>query len=259
MRYKPTSSPTIAELPPAAPAPSVTLAPASAPSPSTLDPRPSTLKKVSLSGIAKKKDDTSNKYPVFPDPDGKAAEIAARIVQRNEQFEALKSALETDKAELGQTLVRPWYLRHFHRKTDVPSSVLVNFPIPEDPQTGTPTATGNVRVTVKDQYATFPNEEPFAGILGDQLSTYFRQSFELKIAGDKIPGDKAAELVEKIQLLFAEYDCTDALEAKECIRPVPNFKELRFAQMGLDQSLALETIGEKGLTQIAVSTKNVRK
>jgi hypothetical protein len=31
-----------------------------------------------------------------------AAEIAARIAERSEQFDALKSALETDKAELAR-------------------------------------------------------------------------------------------------------------------------------------------------------------
>ena len=34
-----------------------------------------------------------------------------------------------------------------------------------------------------------------------------------------------------------------------------NFKALRFAQMPLEQSLALETVGDKGLTECAVSTK----
>ncbi len=56
---------------------------------------PGGLRKVSLGGIAKKKDDTSNKYPVYPDEDGKAAEIAARIAERQEQVDALSSALKT--------------------------------------------------------------------------------------------------------------------------------------------------------------------
>src|ERR1041384_6603785 len=133
-----------------------TAAPVAAAEPKTSNPQPTAarsggLKKVSLGGIAKKKEDTSNKYPVYPDEDGRAAEIAARIAERQEQWEALDSAIETDKAELGRILIRPWYFQHFHRRTDVPSSVLVNYTIPADPSTpGSAARTGAVRVTVKE-------------------------------------------------------------------------------------------------------------
>jgi len=217
------------------------------------------LKKVQLGGIAKKKDDTSTKYPVYPDADGSAAELAARIAERQEQFDALKSALETDKAELARVKIRPWYLRHFHRKTDVPSSVLVHWQVPGDPQAGTSDRAGTVRVTVKEQYYSFPTEEAFVPIFGDQVEKYFRQSFELKVDGDKLPGQtRGEEFLEKLQALFAEYDCSDALEAKECVVPVDNFKALRLAEMDLAQSLALENVGDKGLTECSVSTKGTR-
>jgi hypothetical protein len=216
------------------------------------------LKKVSLGGIAKKKEDSSSKYPTYPDEEGKAAEIAARIAERQDQFDALKSALETDKEELGRVMVRPWYLQHFHRKTDVPSSVLVNYHIKADAENAIEERKGSVRVTVKEQYYAFPSEDAFAPVLGDQVEKFFRQSFELKIDGDKLPADKAGELVQKIQSLFAEYDCSDALEAKECIVPVENFKSLRLTEMELSQSLALENVGDKGLTMVSVSTKGVR-
>lgn len=219
---------------------------------------PTKLKKVSLSGIAKKKDDSTNKYPIYPDDDGKAGEIAARIAERQEQFDALESALETDKAELGRILIRPWYLRHFHRRTDVPSSVLVNW-TSANPEIGQPDRSGTVRVTVKEQYYAFPSEDVFAPILGNRTSEFFRQSFELKIKGDKLPADRAGELVEKIQQLFSDYDCADALEAKEQILPVENFKAKRLAELDLEQSLALENLGEKGLTYVSVSTKGVRR
>ena len=220
------------------------------------------LKKVSLGAIAKKeKDTTANKYPVYPDETGAASELAARIADRQEQFDALKSALETDKAELSRVLIRPWYLQHFHRKTDVPSSVLVNWKAPANPLAGPDqeVRTGAVRVTVKEQYYSFDGEDSFVPILGDQVAKYFRQAFELKIDGDKLPSDKAGELGEKLQTLFAEYGCLDALEAKETVVPVNNFKALRFTEMDLTQSLALETVGDKGLTECAVSTKVARK
>jgi hypothetical protein len=216
------------------------------------------VKKVSLSGIAKKKEDSSSKYPVYPDEDGKAAELAARIAERQELFDAVKGQLEVDKEELGRVLIRPWYLQHYHRKTDVPSSVIVNYDVKADPENGIEEHKGSVRVTVREQYYAFPSEDAFTHVLGNQIEKYFRQSFELKIDGDKLPADKAPELIEKLQSLFAEYDCSDALEAKECVLPVENFKALRFAEMDLSQSLALENVGEKGLTMVSVSTKGVR-
>jgi hypothetical protein len=39
---------------------------------------------------------------------------------------------------------------------------------------------------------------------------------------------------------------------------VDNFKALRFAEMDLAQSLALENVGDKGLTECSVSTKGTR-
>lgn len=252
----------------AEPLPAIASVASAGPQPQPATPKPA-LKKRNLGGIAKKKDDTTTKYPTYPDEDGKAAEIMARIAERTETFEALKSALETDKAELTRTIIRPWYLTHFHRKADVPSSVLVNYPVKV---TGSgagvsPAISGSAdveiragRVTVKEQYTAFPNEDPFIPILGDAVSKYFRQSFELKIDGDKLPGGEQGDtFMERLQALFAEYDCSDALEAKDCVVPVENFKALRLAEMDLAQSLALENVGDKGLTQCSVSTKNVRK
>jgi hypothetical protein len=223
--------------------------------PATAAPRKG-LKKVSLGGIAKKESDTGTKYPVFPD-DPEVAELAARIAENSERFDALKSSLETDKAELARVHVRPWYWEHWHRKPDAPSSVLVNWKREVE---GQPPQAGTVRVTVKEQYYSFPDESAFIPILGEDLvAKYFRQSFELKIDGDKLPANKAAELVEKIQQLFADYGCSDALEAKEGVVPVENFKALRLAELDLAQSLSLERVGDKGLTQCSVSTKGTRR
>ncbi len=136
--------------------------------------------------------------------------------------------------------------------------MLVKWQMPE--AEGVPAAGGTVRVTVKEQYYSFPSEDPFVPILGEEgVAKYFRQAFELKIKGDKLPADKAGELVEKLQALFTEYGCSDALEAKEAVVPIDNFKALRFSEMELAQSLGLENVGDKGLTECSVSTKGTRK
>lgn len=238
-----------------APTPTTPTTPAAA-APAAAAPAAPARKRVNLGGIAKKKEDASNKYPILPDAEGKAAELAARIASRQEQFDALESALEIDKAELARVLVRPWYLRHFHKKADIPSSVLIQY---TRDSTQTPPVTAFARVTIQDRYYGFPTDEAFRPALGDLTDTLIRQSFELKIKGDKLPEDKAGELVERIQALFAEFGCSDALEAKELFVPVTDFKSRRFSELTPEQNLALENLGEKGLTYTTVSTKNVRR
>ena len=107
----------------------VVLDPSTPPAPVTPAPAKG-IKKVSFGGIAKKKEETKTVYPVFPDANGEAATIAARILERSEQFEALKGALETDKAEL-KFMVSPHYFRVNHGRHEVPCSIAVNSPCGE--------------------------------------------------------------------------------------------------------------------------------
>lgn len=208
--------------PPAAPAASPT--PASSPK-----PQASGLKRVSFGKIAKKDETTKTAYPVFPDEQGKATEIAARILERTEQFEALKGALETDKAEL-KFLVTPHYFAVNHGRHEVPSSVGVASP------------QGEVLVTFQNRYSMLADESALLPILGDQCGTHFRQSFELKIKGDKLPADKTQELMDRLQSLFDEFGATDALEVKEGIKPVEQFHAARHLELTPEQNLALEQV-----------------
>lgn len=171
--------------------------------------------------------------------------------------------MEVDKAELVRVHVRPWYFQHYHRVAEAPGSVIIHFTTPGSGagvSPATPPEDGAVRVTVKEQYNKFPDESAFLPVIGEaQVGKYFRQSFELKVDGDKLPSDRAGDLIDELQALFAKYGCADALESKECVVPVENFKALRLTEMDLAQSLALENVGDKGLTMCTVSTKNVRK
>ncbi|HWY32319.1 MAG TPA: hypothetical protein VNX46_16270, partial [Candidatus Acidoferrum sp.] len=155
----------VLDAPPAAPAASPTPA-----SPTSNSQLPSAgkagLKKVSFGGIAKKKEETKTAYPQFPDADGKAGEIAARIKERTEQFEALKGALETDKAEL-KFIVAPHYFKVNHGRHEVPSSIAVN------------SDKGEVLVTFQNRYSLLEDELALLPILGDNTEKFFRQSFEL--------------------------------------------------------------------------------
>ena len=216
----------VLEAPPAAPAAS----PRPAPSPK---PQAPGLKKVSFGKIATKKDETKTAYPVFPDGGngrnvaGAAAEIAARILERTEQFEALKGALETDKQEL-KFMVAPHYFAVNHGRHEVPSSVSVASP------------KGEVLVTFQNRYPMLPDETGLLPVLGERTGEFFRQSFELKIKGDKLPEDKTQELMDRLQALFAEFGATDALEVKEGVKPTAEFHAARHLELSVEQNLAFE-------------------
>jgi len=195
----------------------------------TQNPKPGGLKRVSFAGLAPKKADTKTAYPVLPDADGKASEIAARILERTEQFEALKGALETDKAEL-KFIAAPHYFAVNHGRHEVPSSVAVNSP------------NGEVLVTFQNRYSQLPDEAGLMPVLGERIGEFFRQSFELKIKGDKLPESSTQALMNELQALFAKYNCADALELKEGIKPVAEFHAARHLQLTPEQNLAVEQV-----------------
>jgi len=55
---------------------------------------PAGFRKVNFGAIAKQKPDSRTSYPLLPDPQGRYAAIAVRILERSLQVEALAGALE---------------------------------------------------------------------------------------------------------------------------------------------------------------------
>lgn len=188
------------------------------------------LKKLSFGNIAKKTADTGKtSYPVLPDPHGQAAIIGERIIKRSDEFDALKSALETDKAEL-RMIATPYYFKTNHGRSEAPSSIIINSPA------------GEVLVTFQNKYPKLDSEVPVEAILRDRTGKFFGQSFDFTIKGDKLPRDKAQELIDELQQLFAKYMAVDALEVKDCIKPHSTFHEARHLELTVEENLALEEV-----------------
>ena len=212
--------------------------------------QPNVIKKVSFGGMAKKSD-ARTACSVFPDPNREASLIAARIIQRSAACDQLEGALKTDKAEL-KMLVAPHYFASSQGKGEIPASVAVN------------SSEGEVLVCYQNRYSNLPNEEPLQAILDPALiEKYFAQSFEIKIAGAKLPQDpdQCQKLMNRLQQLFAEYQSADALQVTEGIAPKKNFHEERHRSLTVAQNLALEqacpiiaTVKTKGRRQAAGAT-----
>ncbi len=186
------------------------------------------VKKVSFGAIGTKaKAETKTEYPVFPDDNGEAALIAARIIQRTDEFDALESALKTDKAEL-KMMVMPFYFTTNSGKVEVPSSITVK------------SSTSALTVTVQNKYTKLNSDEALAKV--PFAVPHFRQCFTFEIDGDKIPADSIEPIVAGLQALFIEHDCLSALGVSESYKPVKEFHTARHTLLTPEQNLALDQV-----------------
>lgn len=196
------------------------------------NPKPAGVKKVTFGAGLAKKTESKTAYPVLPEVRDSAA-LADRILKRTEEFEALKGALETDKAEL-KMLATPHYFTVNHGRHEVPSSIAVTAK-DENGQT-----TGEVLVTFQNRYSLLPDESGLQAILGERTGEFFRQCFELKISGDKLPEDRTQELMDELQALFTRFNATDAIEVKEGVKPTKEFHAARHLELSVEENLALD-------------------
>jgi len=186
------------------------------------------IRKINLGGIATKTEKTATEYPSLPDPTGEVAVIASEIISESREFEVLKTSLENKKKEL-RKMSQEFYFHLLHGKHEIPSSVEAG----EGDQ--------KVLVTFTSRYSTLADETPVIEAIGaERTAQFFRQNFELKIDGDKIPADCAEDLISEIQALFAGHNCPEALSAKVVIKPTPDFHPGRHTTLSVEENLAVD-------------------
>lgn len=187
-----------------------------------------TIKKINFGGIAAKADKKGADYPQLPDPTGDVAKLVADIIQESRELDAIEGSLKIKKSEL-KSLAQNFYFNHLHGKHDIPSSIEAS------------NHADKVLVTFTSRYASLQDEGGVASIIGaERTAQFFRQSFELKIDGDKIPAHAADDLIEGIQNLFARHNATEALTAKAVIKPTPDFHTARHTALSVEENLAVD-------------------
>jgi hypothetical protein len=189
------------------------------------------LKKVNLGGIATKSSSkTKTEYPVLPDPNGDVAKLVADIRRETAEMEALEGSLDIKKAELrGQA--QEYYFEHYSGKHDIASSIEAR----ADNEA--------VLVSFSSRYKTITDESSLIDTIGeDRTARFFRQSFELKVDGDKIPESEAENLIEELSALFARFNAGDALTAKSVIKPTAEFHTARHTALSVDENRAVDLI-----------------
>lgn len=199
-------------------------APAPAPAPA--------IRKFSLSGFAAAP--VSGKavktYPLLPDHDGTAAELADAILDAAERVEALEGALALQKAEL-IALAKPFYFTHHAGQLAVASAIEVRG------------ASGNpVRVGFSNSYRAVTDEPALMSLAGEHAARFFKQAFELKVKGDLIPEASAEALLGELQELFARHNASSAVSVKATIKPTKEFHVARHTLFTPEQNVALDRI-----------------
>ena len=203
--------------------------------------KPRGLKKVTFGAAATKPEKTKTAYPVLPDPFGQAGEIAARILERTADLEALEGALDTDKAEL-KLLALPFFFETNAGKHEAPSSIAVK----------TTDGQSEVLVLCKNAYPLLPDEAALLPILGDDVAKYFRQSFDIKIKSASLPEASAQEFVNDQLALATKYNCGSAIEIKQGVKPTKEFHAARLIDLTTEQNMELQAVCP---IQAAIGTK----
>ena len=186
---------------------------------------PAVPKRVNLSGIGSKPTAAkkSSDYPIFEsDADTKAT--VDWIIGHNEVPDQLKAA----KANLAE-LVTPMFFERASGRVEVPSSVIV------------PGTTGSVMVMFANRYSAC-DPEVLEQVIPGRVDQFFRDSFKLEIDGDKIPQDRAQDIIGELQAIFEKYGCTEALSAKQMQVPKPDFHARRHLDLTPELNLAMQKV-----------------
>ncbi len=196
----------------------------------TSPPKPG-FKKIDLGGITKKDAKAPKEYPVLPDPTGDVSKLVRDIVTEQEQLDALDGSLKTKKSEL-ISITKQFFFNHLSGRSDIPSSVECR------------NCSSAVLVSFQNRYKVLPDEAPLIAAVGEESAArFFRQSFELKVDGDKaleLAGDSIGDLISGLQELFAKHGATDALTAKSVIKPTKDYHIGRHTAFTPEQNEALE-------------------
>ena len=177
-------------------------------------------------------------HPQFPDPQGEAGLIALRIRQREQQLDALESAVETDKAELKQ-MVSLFYFEENRQKSAPVHTIAVGVRSEPDLPPGPP-----VQVQFQNRYAEGIQRDKLAAFLTEkQLADYFRETFQVKIDGAQLPEDNAQQFIDKLEALATEFNCLGAFTIKPQFKPAKTFHDARHLFLTPEQNVALNDAG----------------
>ena len=187
------------------------------------------MKKTTLSSF-KKVSAEAPKHPTFNYPNteevDQVIELDGEIKEKIAIFKASSDAIKT--------AARAHWLSAFAGVADAPSSMLV------------PNSDGskNIMVTVQNKYSDVPTETLEQVLTKKEIQDYFEATWELKIKSSVIPEKRRQEFVDKLSAVVESMGLNpgDIVEAKEAVKPKPNFHESRLTKLSKQVNERLDAV-----------------
>ena len=174
-----------------------------------------------------KKKSKGKVYPSVPDPTGDLALAGEDFVEKKEQLSALEGAVDGLKGEFKEGAV-PFYFDHFNGKSTIDSSVQIG---------------DHVLVSFMKRYHSTPSLDSVVELIGEEnTGRLFQSGFSIKIDGFQIPPEHAQIILERIGGVFAEFDCTDAIQSEAIVKPTEAFHTERHRLLDTQTNRALHEL-----------------
>lgn len=99
-----------------------------------------------------------------------------------------------------------------------------------------------VQVQFQNRYAEGIDRSRLSSFFTDeQLAQYFREAFQVKIDGGKLPLDNAQAFIDELSALAEKFGCVDAFTIKPQFKPAKEFHDARHQFLTPEQNVALQT------------------
>ena len=197
--------------------------------------------------VKSKKEETKKAFPILPDPNGEIKTMADSWLIAHAQKEAAEGSMETLAAQIKERSL-PFHYTTNAGLADPPNTVSVR---------GTE---GEVLIQYKEAYTKLDTVDAVVQAIGKPLAAkYFEQRFEYSVKSELIPQNKIQEVIKKMNELSELIGLDGAVVVKPFFKPNEQFRLARYRELTTAQNLALERIGAKGLTIVAVTSAKGRK
>ena len=185
-----------------------------------------TTTKLNFGKLKKAETKSKTEYPIHPDKDGEFAVLATELIRLKGESDKFADG---KKQFCGEAM--PYYFEYHSQKRDVSSSLEFR------------TDGKSVLVTPQNRYRAM--DDVGMGSLADidaNIPDYFQSTFEIKVNGDKLPFDKAQDIIDDLAAVFGKYECEDAISYNQRQKPIETFHAARHQLFDIETNLRINEV-----------------
>jgi hypothetical protein len=168
--------------------------------------------------------------PIIPCP----AEAVTSFVEAKASFESAEGVLKATKGQLLEHASQEFWKLNNQRVSQG-----------QEPASTAEMLGDNVvaRITLARIYPVVTDTAPLVSIVGEQVAQKgFRQTFDFKVEGAKIPASHAQTFVDGLRDLVAKCGAGEAVTIKAGIQPTEQFHTERHKLLTPEQNMALQAV-----------------